>query len=87
MPTYKCDCCKFSTHIKSHFDKHNETKKHLNNIDNYTEPMSPKSEIQELKDMVVMLCAKVSDLEESIDECKEIIKKRDLTINLVGYTK
>ena len=80
MPEYKCECCNYKTHIKTQFDTHNLTKKHLKNIDNNTEPITPKTdktEIQELKDMVILLCAKVTDLEASLQECKEIIKKNN----------
>jgi len=32
MPLYICECCDFSTKIKSHLSRHKNTKKHLDNI-------------------------------------------------------
>jgi hypothetical protein len=34
MPLYKCDICNLQTTIKTHFNKHLKTRKHLNNINN-----------------------------------------------------
>ena len=31
MPTYKCDCCNFSTLLKSNYTNHLNTKKHISN--------------------------------------------------------
>jgi hypothetical protein len=33
MPTYECDNCNYSTLIKTHYNKHLNTQKHLNNMD------------------------------------------------------
>ena len=32
MPIYDCRCCKYSTHIKTHYHKHLTTKKHKNSL-------------------------------------------------------
>ena len=76
MPEYKCECCNYLTHIKTQYDRHINSVRHNKKITDF-ETNEDKTEIQELKDMVVMLCAKVSDLEASLQECKEIIKKNN----------
>ena len=32
MVLYKCEICKFSSNIKTHFQRHLKTKKHINNV-------------------------------------------------------
>ena len=32
MPIYKCDNCNYSTTIKTHYNKHLKTKKHINKL-------------------------------------------------------
>ena len=32
MPLYKCEYCNYSTKIKQHFTKHNNTNKHRNKM-------------------------------------------------------
>ena len=83
MPEYKCECCNFKTHIKSQFETHNATKKHLKNMNINTEPTSPKSdksEIQELREIVenheqtiTNMAAEIAALKSSLQECKELI--------------
>jgi hypothetical protein len=38
MPIYICECCKYKTNRKSSYDKHNETRKHIRNIEKEPEP-------------------------------------------------
>jgi len=52
MPVYDCKCCKYSTHIKTHYYKHLMTKKHkkalkaANSNKNLNEILEPSSERQ-----------------------------------------
>ena len=32
MPTYNCDCCKFSTLLKINYNYHLKTNKHMGNV-------------------------------------------------------
>ena len=39
MVLYNCDCCNFSSNLKSNYNRHLNTKKHLYNIENSIIPM------------------------------------------------
>jgi hypothetical protein len=39
MVLYNCDCCNFSSKIKTHYNRHLKTKKHNDNFDNSVIPM------------------------------------------------
>jgi len=39
MVLYTCKCCNFSSNIKTHYNRHLKTKKHINNTDNSLTPM------------------------------------------------
>jgi len=62
--------------IKPQYQRHIESARHIKKLNN-AEPKPDKTEIQELKDMVIFLCAEVSSLKASLQECKEIIKKNN----------
>ena len=44
MPTYLCDLCNFSTHLKSNYTSHLSSKKHgmMNKVKLLTDPSQPK---------------------------------------------
>ena len=42
MPTYECDNCNYSTLIKTHYNKHLNTQKHLNNMDKLDDKLIQK---------------------------------------------
>ena len=77
MTVYSCKCCKFETAIKSHLDKHNETKKHLKRV---ADEQEGNIEIQELREIVenheqtiTNMAAEIAALKSSLQECKALI--------------
>ena len=74
MKNYHCECCKFSSHIKTHYENHLKTKKHqklaeisqkLAKISPKLVQISPKSKIYECK-----YCTKIFKHQSSL--CKHI---------------
>ena len=71
MKKYHCECCNFSSHIKTHYDKHLNTKKHqkLAEISPKLAEISHKSE-KEIQTYECKYCDKVFKHQSSL--CKHI---------------
>lgn len=79
MPEYKCDCCNYSTHIKTQYDRHINSVRHNKKITDF-ETNEDKTEIQELREIVenheqtiTNMAAEIAALKSSLQECKELI--------------
>jgi len=68
MPLYTCNCCRFETGIKTQYEKHLLTNKHLTNSTKDPKP----DEVTELKETVAVLVAEVAALKSALQECKEM---------------
>ena len=71
MPIYTCECCKYTTTLKTQFDRHNSTTKHIKNLalphDVGTPTMNDNTEA------IDMLFEEISALKIALDECKQEI--------------
>jgi hypothetical protein len=80
MPTYTCECCNFSSHIKTKYKIHLDTKKHIRNANN--PPAEDKDKIKlelmdYLKKDIASLKAENAELRAALQE------RRGEIINLV----
>ena len=79
MPLYTCNCCRFETGIKTQYEKHLLTNKHLTNS-----TKDPKTdEVTELKEKVAKhehsiatLTAEIVMLKSCLQECKEMFMSK-----------
>ena len=68
MPIYSCECCKYNTHIKTQFERHNATTKHA---DMMAKPVVvKKDEPNEYEDQVNYLTEEVAELKANFAELK-----------------
>ena len=80
MPLYTCNCCRFETGIKTQYEKHLLTNKHLSNS---TTP-SKTHELTELKEKVqnhelsiASLTAEIVMLKACLQECNELFMMKN----------
>jgi hypothetical protein len=80
MPIYSCECCNYSTHIKTLYARHNATSKHLNNINKdpvADEGVATSNEntesIEMLFEEIDFLKKEVAELKRALQECKQLI--------------
>jgi len=85
MPDYTCDCCNFSTKIKTKYSQHITTPKHLKNIkkqsaeDEGNDVLTSKENEENeenafLKKAVAALQAENAAKDAELQECKQLIK-------------
>ena len=78
MPIYSCECCNFSTHIKTKYSRHLTTNKHQNNINK--PPVEGVATTEEIVGTLEMLCEEIVNLKKenaeirrALQECKQLI--------------
>jgi hypothetical protein len=78
MPTYSCECCDYSTHIKTLYTRHTSTTKHQNNINK--PPIEGVATTKEIVGTLEMLCEEIVNLKKdnaeirrALQECKQLI--------------
>jgi len=69
MPIYTCDACKFTTPIKTHYNKHLNTSKHIEN----TSKTSVSSDLSSNEDELEWVVEQISVLKTCFEECKQMI--------------
>lgn len=72
MPTYTCECCKYSTHIKTLYTRHIATNKHQTNI-NKTQSEDEVATSNETTESIEMLFEEIAFLKTELKECKQLI--------------
>ena len=78
MPIYSCECCNFSTHIKTKYSQHITTNKHQNNINKPpVEGVATTKELAESIDMLfeenAYLKKENAEIRRALQECKQLI--------------
>ena len=80
MPIYECDCCNYSTAIKTQFERHLATTKHLNNIKKQPaedEGVATSNEntesIEMLFEEIAFLKKDNAEMKTALQECKQLI--------------
>lgn len=80
MPNYECQCCNYSTHIKTLYARHIATSKHLNNINK--EPVADEGvatsnenteSIEMLFEEIDFLKKDNAEMKRALQECKQLI--------------
>ena len=76
MPFYRCECCNFSSSIKTHYTKHILTPKHIELSSHPPKPVEddPLAELSEfLCEELMELKNSIKELKQSFEECKQLI--------------
>jgi hypothetical protein len=76
MPFYRCECCNFSSSIKTHYTKHIATPKHIELSSQPPKPVEddPLAELSEfLCEELMELKNSNKELKQSLQECKQLI--------------
>jgi len=80
MPIYSCECCKYSTAIKTQYERHNSTTKHLNNInkpvvedEGVPTTKDNTDSIDMLFDEIAFLKQENAEMKIALQECKQLI--------------
>lgn len=82
MPFYRCECCNFSSSIKTHYTKHIATPKHIELSSQPPKPVEddPLAELSEfLCEELMALKNSINYLKESLQECKQLIMEMKYT--------
>ena len=69
MPTYECDYCNYSTIIKTHYNKHLKTAKHLNKLKEIDAKLLEKMTITKNEHKMT-----AKDCEKTAKDCKKTVK-------------
>ena len=78
MPIYSCECCNYSTAIKTQYERHMATTKHLNNIkkqpaeDEGVATANTES-IEMLFEEIAFLKKDNAEMKTALQECKQLI--------------
>ena len=59
MPLYNCECCDYSTKIKSHFSRHILTKKHTKNMEKIKKQKVEKNKLSNIEKRTCIYCDKI----------------------------
>ena len=88
MPLYNCECCNYSTKIKSHFNRHILTKKHINNLEKVKKEKKEKEKnnLSNIKKRTCNYCGKIMSTPYSLKRhieksCKEFKKYNNENLN------
>ena len=87
MPIYECDCCNYSTAIKTQYERHLATTKHLNNIKKQPAEDEDKLTSKDIAESIEMLFEEIAflkkdnaefkkenaEMKTALQECKQLI--------------
>ena len=79
MPLYTCNCCRFETGIKTQYEKHLLTNKHLTNStkDPKTDEVTNlKEKVAKHEQSIATLTAEIVMLKSALQECKEMFMSK-----------
>jgi len=88
MPIYSCECCNYSTAIKTQYERHMATTKHLNNIkkqpaeDEGVATANTES-IEMLFEEIAFLKKENEEMKTALQECKQLIM--DMKMHMPTY--
>ena len=90
MPNYECECCNYSTHIKTLYTRHMATTKHLNNIhkppsedEGVTTTKDNTESIDMLFEEIEFLKKDNAEMKTALQECKQLIM--DMKMHMPTY--
>ena len=92
MPLYNCECCNYSTKIKSHFNRHLLTKKHKNNLEKIKKQKKEKNNLSNIKKRTCEFCGKIMSTPYSLKRhieksCKKVKKYNSEILNKKNIIK
>jgi hypothetical protein len=87
MPIYSCECCNYSTAIKTQYERHMATTKHLNNIKKQPAEEEDKLTSKDIAESIEMLFEEIAflkkdkaelkkenaEMKAALQECKQLI--------------
>jgi hypothetical protein len=92
MPEYNCDCCGFKTRDKGKYLKHNETNKHLTNMNSFEPKVDLLEQIMKRLDVLEKrLDVLKQDVEEPVEPFDldiliyDLIQKNEISKEQYGY--